>query len=90
MSIGMIAFALAAALVFLGIYWVGWYARRFGRWVKREDAPRERRWVLASAAAVMGFVIGLFAYQPFALGWQCHEARQPIGSCLIQASLAQK
>jgi hypothetical protein len=88
MSIEMIAFGLLVAGLFVALYWIGWLVRWFIEWTQRRNAPRERRWVLATASALVGFVVGAMAYEPFLRGLQCHEAGQPIGACIIQPSLA--
>lgn len=78
--------AVALPILFIVLYLVVRQLRRLGAWINRDDAPKERAGAYVTIVAVLGFFLGGFSQGTVDLGVACHDAGQPVVTCIFQNS----
>jgi len=60
--------------------------RRFGAWMNRDEAPKERVGAYVSVLAIIGVLAGGMSQSIVDLGVACHDAGHPVITCVVENS----
>lgn len=80
--------AVACSFVFVVLYLAFRYLRRLWSWMNRSEGPRERAGAYVVLLATIGVLVGGLSQGILESGAFCHDAGQPVVSCVVRNTLS--